>query len=53
MHGGDAADVVAVYAMAERLGRTAREILEMPVSEFEGWCAYLEYQSKLKQSHGR
>lgn len=52
MHGGDGADIVAVYSMAERLGRSACEVLQMPASEFEGWCAYLDYQSKLK-TNGR
>lgn len=52
MHGGDAADIVAVYAIAERLGKFASEVMNMPASEIEGWCAYLDHQSKLK-SNGR
>lgn len=50
MHGGDAADIIAVYAIAERLGKFASEVMEMPASEIEGWVAYLNYQSKLNQN---
>lgn len=52
MHGGDAADIVAVYAIAERLGKFAHEVLEMPASEMSGWVAYIDYSNKLKRSHG-
>jgi len=48
MHGGEAADFVAVYAIAERLGKFAHEVLEMPASEMTGWIAYIEYSNKRK-----
>lgn len=50
MHGGDAADVVAVYALAEKLGKFASEVMQMPASELNGWIAYLDYQLKIKQN---
>lgn len=50
MHGGDAADVVAVYAIAERLGKFAYEVMEMPASEITGWVAYLNHQNKVNQN---
>ena len=41
----------AVYALADRLGKTVGEIMKMPESEFGGWVGYLE-ALKEKQNAG-
>ena len=48
MHGGDAADILAVYALAEKLGKFAHEILEMPIGEMQGWIAYFHHKNRVK-----
>lgn len=52
MHGGDAADILAVYALAEKLGKFAHEVLEMPAAEMQGWLAYYHHQHRVRQSNG-
>lgn len=49
MFGGQAADVVVVYAIADRLGKFVYEVLAMPVAELNGWVAFIEYQNKLRK----
>ena len=39
MRGGGGADLIAVYALAERLGKFAHEVLQMPAHEMNGWIA--------------
>ena len=53
MHGGEAADFLAVYAIAELLGKFASEVVQMPKSELDGWLAYLDHKNKLKNRNGR
>ena len=38
-----------VYSLAEKLGKTAGEILTMPEHEREGWIAYLAYTHELNR----
>lgn len=53
MRGGEGADLVAVYALAERLGKFAHEVLEMPSAELQGWIAYLAHVASLNKQNGR
>lgn len=34
--------MVAVYAVAERLGVSVRSVLDMPEAELQGWLAFFE-----------
>jgi hypothetical protein len=53
MRGGEGADLIAVYALAERLGKFAHEVLQMPQDELHGWTAYLAHVASLNKQHGR
>lgn len=35
-----------LYQLAEHLGRTVGEILDLPAEELRGWSAYLEWKSR-------
>ena len=50
--GDDGAELVAVYAIAERLGKFAHEVLAMPAEEMHGWIVYLNHKSRLEKAHG-
>ena len=52
MHGGEAADFLAVYAIADRLGKFAHEVAAMPVQELNGWLAYIDHQNQLNKPNG-
>jgi len=40
-----------VYALADRLGKTAAEIVnEMPMCEREGWLAYLSREQQFRRA---
>mgnify|MGYP007090461148 CR=1 FL=1 len=40
------------YAIAERLGKFAHEVLAMPAEEMNGWLAYINHQNRLRKQHG-
>jgi len=46
MRGPERGYLVTVYAVAERLGLTVRDVLGMPEHEFSGWLAYFEETAK-------
>lgn len=37
-----------VYSLAETLGKTVGEIMQMSVSEFRGWIAYFNLKNQRK-----
>jgi hypothetical protein len=41
-----------VYGLAERLGKFAHEVMEMPIQEMNGWVAYFQYQNSVNKKHG-
>jgi hypothetical protein len=41
-----------VYALAEKLGKFAHEVLAMPAGELQGWLAYFDYLNKTRSHHG-
>jgi hypothetical protein len=41
-----------VYALADRLGKFASEVLAMPAQELNGWLAYIEYQNRKLKHNG-
>jgi hypothetical protein len=41
-----------VYALADRLGKFASEILAMPAQELNGWLVYIEHQNRKLKNHG-
>ena len=49
-------DMQAIFALADRLHKTVAEVLEMSLSEFIGWIAYLhivhEEQKRGQKSRG-
>lgn len=50
------AEVRVLYILADRLKRTVREILELPVWEFIGWTQYLAWEAEEHRKigdHGR
>ncbi len=43
---------LAVYALADRLGKFAHEVLAMPAEELNGWVVYIEHQNRASKKHG-
>jgi hypothetical protein len=52
VHGGEGADFLAVYAIADRLGKFAHEVAAMPVQELNGWLAYIDHRNQLTKENG-
>lgn len=50
MRSEEGADVLFIYALADRLGKTATEIVAMPVHEREGWLAYLKREADFRRA---
>lgn len=50
--GDEGADLLAVYSIAERLGKFAHEVLAMPADEMNGWLVYINHQNRLRKHHG-
>lgn len=40
---------IALYVLAERLGKTLTELENMDMAEFEGWMAYSAHINKSRQ----
>lgn len=41
-----------MYSLAEKLGKFAHEVLQIPHYELEGWLVYLDWKAK-QNEHGR
>ena len=50
MFGGEGANLLVIYSLAERLGKFAHEVLAMPTGELEGWLAYFETLNKTRKN---
>jgi len=44
MGGDEAADLLVIYAIANRLGKFASEVLQMPAAEIDGWLAFMSWE---------
>ena len=44
MGGDEAADLLVIYAIANRLGKFASEVLQMPATEIDGWLAFISWE---------
>lgn len=51
MGGDEAADLLVVYAIANRLGKFAGEVLSMPAAEIDGWLAFIAWEQAQRKKH--
>jgi len=42
-----------IYSLADRLGKTAAEIMEIPAEELQGWIAYLSHLNRVSKVGGK
>lgn len=43
---GGCGDLFVVYWIADRLGKFAHEVLEMPASEIDGWLSFIALENE-------
>jgi hypothetical protein len=53
MRSEEGADLLFIYALADRLSKTASEIVAMPTHEREGWLAYLKREADFRRAEQR
>jgi len=41
------------YALAEKLGKTLKEIQEISIQEYQGWVAYFELVEERQRNNGK
>lgn len=41
-----------MYSLADRLGKTATEVLAMPEAELQGWVAYISHVNRVQKAAG-
>lgn len=51
MGGDEAADLLVIYAIANRLGKFASEVLQMPAAEIDGWLAFISWEQTQRKKH--
>jgi predicted nuclease with TOPRIM domain len=49
----EGADLLLVYSLADRLGKSAAEIVALPADELQGWVAYLSHIKRVSEALGR